>query len=303
MARRSRARRADRADERRSSNRGNHGRPSAKSSTPLFIPFSFPVGRRSRLVRRAASGSIRSARGAEQDVVWITTRGSSRARTRSSARHGGRGLPRGDAARVRVLLGDRRGRRHLHLGLVRVARAYRLSEVEAERQRRWRRSSRPRARASTSAASSRSRSLAGELLAHEVGDDARVGLALRLLHDLAHEEAEEAFLAAAVRGDLAGVLLEDPVDDRARARRCLTPPPARDRDRPRSPGRRAARSRRRTLHGGCGRAPRRASRAPAACTAVGSTPAPTRLFAITLAAATGLRPPRPSRPRADRDRP
>ena len=28
-----------------------------------------------------------------------------------------------------------RGRRHLHLGLVRVARAYRLSEVEAERQR------------------------------------------------------------------------------------------------------------------------------------------------------------------------
>ena len=90
---------------------------------------------------------------------------------------------------------------------------YRLSEVEAARQR----AMAPYVEAESSGLylgrELEIRKLAGELLADEVGDDARVRLALRLLHHLADEEAEEALLAAAVGGDLARVLLQDPVDD------------------------------------------------------------------------------------------
>src|SRR5918996_656513 len=57
-------------------------------------------------------------------------------------------------------------------------------------------------------------SACGELRTHELVHDARVRLPLRLAYDLADEEAEEALLAVAVRGDLAGVGLQDRLDDR-----------------------------------------------------------------------------------------
>ena len=53
-----------------------------------------------------------------------------------------------------------------------------------------------------------------ELLADELADRARVRLAAGLLHHLADEEAEQALLAALVGGDLAGIRVEDPGDDR-----------------------------------------------------------------------------------------
>src|SRR5262245_51710302 len=56
--------------------------------------------------------------------------------------------------------------------------------------------------------------LGGELLAHELADDAGVRLPLRLLHHLTDEEAEEAVLAVAIRLNLAGARREDGVDDR-----------------------------------------------------------------------------------------
>ena len=145
---------------------------------------------------------------------------------------------------------------------------------------------------------------AGELLAHELGDDTGVRLALRLLHDLADEEAEEAFLAATVRSDLAGVLLEDPVDDRlelAGVRDGLL----REIRISREAGLgRASRSPRRTQRAGSRSRASTSFASSAAGTAAGSTPAPTSLFAITFA--RGDRRPRrrrPSRPRAGRDRP
>src|SRR5438034_1018353 len=53
-----------------------------------------------------------------------------------------------------------------------------------------------------------------QLLAHPLVHDLRVRLPARLLHHLAHEEAEQALLAAAVGLDLLLVLAEDPVDHR-----------------------------------------------------------------------------------------
>src|SRR5215218_11159517 len=58
-----------------------------------------------------------------------------------------------------------------------------------------------------------------ELLAHELVDDARVCPAVRPLHHLADEEAEQAVLAAAIRLDLTLVLREHLVDDRLELRR------------------------------------------------------------------------------------
>src|SRR5262249_17511663 len=57
-------------------------------------------------------------------------------------------------------------------------------------------------------------SLRVELLAQQLVDDLRVRLALRLLHHLAHEEAEHALLAAAIRLDLCRARIEDAVDER-----------------------------------------------------------------------------------------
>src|SRR5215208_3748383 len=56
--------------------------------------------------------------------------------------------------------------------------------------------------------------LRAQFLADPLVDDLRVRLALRLLHHLADEEAEQALLAAPERGDLARVRVEDLVDDR-----------------------------------------------------------------------------------------
>src|SRR5437764_7611688 len=58
-----------------------------------------------------------------------------------------------------------------------------------------------------------------ELRADELADDARVGLTVRPLHDLADEEAEQPGLAAAIGLDLALVLREHLVDDRLELRR------------------------------------------------------------------------------------
>ena len=60
--------------------------------------------------------------------------------------------------------------------------------------------------------------LASKLLPQQPVDDLRVGLALRLLHHLADEEAEHALLAAAVGLDLLRVRGDHGVDHRARAR-------------------------------------------------------------------------------------
>src|SRR6266516_5947884 len=57
------------------------------------------------------------------------------------------------------------------------------------------------------------RSKLRQFLAQKVVDDLRVGLALRFLHHLADEETEQALLAPFVRGDLAGILGEDAIDD------------------------------------------------------------------------------------------
>src|SRR5581483_742916 len=54
-----------------------------------------------------------------------------------------------------------------------------------------------------------------QLLTDELVDDLRIGLALRLLHHLADEEAEQALLAAAEGLDLAGVRGQDPLDERS----------------------------------------------------------------------------------------
>src|SRR5258708_28440636 len=56
--------------------------------------------------------------------------------------------------------------------------------------------------------------LSAELLLEALADNARVGLAAGFLHHLADEEAEQAFLAAAVGLDVAGVRCDDPVDER-----------------------------------------------------------------------------------------
>src|SRR6188472_1385916 len=56
--------------------------------------------------------------------------------------------------------------------------------------------------------------LRGELRPDELVDRARVRLALRLLHHLSDEEAEQAFLAAPVLLDLRRVRSENRVDDR-----------------------------------------------------------------------------------------
>ena len=100
--------------------------------------------------------------------------------------------------------------------------------------------------------------LARQLLAQQLVHRARVGLALGLLHHLADEEPEQAFLAAAERRDLAGVRREDRVDQRRRARRRRSPRARRGTARQRTPRRRSRRSPRRRPRAGGSRAPRRA---------------------------------------------
>src|SRR5207249_10255740 len=56
--------------------------------------------------------------------------------------------------------------------------------------------------------------LSAELRAQELVHGPRVGLALRLAHHQADEEAEQALLAGAVGRYLAGVLGQGPVDER-----------------------------------------------------------------------------------------
>src|ERR1700674_281987 len=59
-----------------------------------------------------------------------------------------------------------------------------------------------------------------QLLLQALADDARVGLAARLLHHLADEEPEQALLPAAVLRDLTGGSLENTLDDRVEIGDC-----------------------------------------------------------------------------------
>ena len=116
VAGRRRARRADRADERRGRDCAATSPASASSSTPLFMPFSFPRGggrglfggggRPVRLRSRRRSGERGEVMDREQYVVWITTTTDQAGHVRGvPPRMAAEGVPRGDAPRVRVLLG------------------------------------------------------------------------------------------------------------------------------------------------------------------------------------------------------